>query len=224
VLIEFVRKLTRVLIRQRFCVYTLHSELTEKLGSCATGDVCFSFDSDKTLQFLSSFPDEYDLAPRHLLDFHRAVADEELCISAWVGNRLAFYGWVQFKFRTPAQYAKITIPPGDAYIYRCFTHPDFRGRRLFPGALIFTSVYLKQRGTRRVFIDHLPDNLASRAGIVRSGAEFLGGYTLYRFFPFEWICFDSPVGNAFVSEPTCIERRHSATTTTSFSSNEKPRP
>ncbi len=103
-----------------------------------------------------------------------------------MGTELAYYGWVQFEYRLLARRSKLALPQGTAFIYRCFTRADFRGKRIYPAALSFTCQWLTDKGFQRVLIDHQVGNSASRAGILRAGLRFFADYAVIRVLGFRW--------------------------------------
>lgn len=56
----------------------------------------------------------------------------DMCFAAVHGDRLANYGWYAFGTVEPEHAAGVCLglPTNVAYVYKVFTHPDFRGRRL----------------------------------------------------------------------------------------------
>lgn len=62
----------------------------------------------------------------------RAAAGHDLCFAAVSGNRLAAYGWYALG-SIEAEHGgglAMSFPANMAYMYKGFTHPDFRGQRL----------------------------------------------------------------------------------------------
>jgi hypothetical protein len=70
-----------------------------------------------------------ELADEHVA---RARAGSDLCFAAISGDRLAAYGWYALHCVEARHCDGIAIsyPADMAYMYKGFTHPDFRGQRL----------------------------------------------------------------------------------------------
>lgn len=154
---------------------------------------------------LRANPDAYEMDWQEFNSLQRCVQEGEECFSAWAVNKLAFFGWVQFKYRQPVPMTQIPLGPGRAYIYRCYTAPEFRGLKIYPAALAFACRGLEHQGIRRVFIDHAWNNEASRRGIETFDAKPIGIYRLHCCLGLRWAWFDSRVLTAMTTEPA-VER------------------
>jgi ribosomal protein S18 acetylase RimI-like enzyme len=81
----------------------------------------------------------------------RAAASRDLCFAAVSkeNGRLAAYGWYAMECIEPEHNLGVAMsyPPDVAYMYKGFTHPDFRGKRLH-GALM--GMALRELGSRGV--------------------------------------------------------------------------
>lgn len=150
---------------------------------------------------LRANPSAYEMDTQDFDSLQRCAQEGDECFSAWAGNRLAFFGWIQFKYRRPVPMTQIPLGSGRAYIYRCFTAPEFRGLRIYPAALSFGCRGLEKRGFRRVFIDHAWNNEASRRGIEAIDAKPIGIYRLHCCLGLRWARFDSKVLTAMRAEP-----------------------
>lgn len=150
---------------------------------------------------LRANPNVYEMDELAFDSLQRCVQEGEECFSVWAGKQLAFFGWVQFKYRRPVPRTQIPLGPGSAYIYRCYTMAKFRGLNIYPAALAFACRRLENQGFRKVFIDHAWSNEASRRGIETFGANAIGNYRLLRFLGLRWARFDSKVLTAMRAEP-----------------------
>jgi hypothetical protein len=125
-------------------------------------------------------PERYDSTAAHAEQFKRALAEGEILFSAWVDATLAFCGWVQFNERRPGGSTRLVVPPHSAFIYRCFTRPEFRGRRIYPAAMAYLLAKLKADGIRQAYIDYAVSNIASAKGVRRVGGVPIGSYWVYQ--------------------------------------------
>ena len=91
---------------------------------------------DFTFRFLSAeeiarFAEDpaYDLEPE-MAD--RAADGRNFCFAALDGDRLAAYGWYARDWIEPEHCDGfgLRMPPEVVYMYKGFTHPDYRGKRL----------------------------------------------------------------------------------------------
>ncbi|HTN75601.1 MAG TPA: hypothetical protein VL096_10155 [Pirellulaceae bacterium] len=72
---------------------------------------------------------ENELGPEHVA---RAAAGQDLCFAALQDGKLAAYGWYAIGCIEGAECDAVSLsfPPHVSYMYKGFTHPDFRGQRL----------------------------------------------------------------------------------------------
>jgi GNAT superfamily N-acetyltransferase len=96
------------------------------------------------------------------------------------GNVLS-YAFVLFDTRAKRV---LRLPTTVPLIANCYTRPEARGRRLYPGLLRFAAADLARRGHERIFINCTSDNTASIRGIEAAGfariAEIRSGLFLSR--------------------------------------------
>ncbi len=193
----FIRKLAHRLIwlrgemvgRQKFLLYSL--DLSGKLPDLSLpAAVEFRINDPVVLRTLEAGSAEYDGEGDCTDRIRRQLDEGEICLSAWVEGQFAFYGWLQFRQRQLARHTSLSIGRSRAFIYRCFTRADFRGRRLYPAALQFAARWLAGRGCSRVLIDHHVANQASRRGILAAGFQPVGTYCVYSLLGYKWAAFD----------------------------------
>jgi ribosomal protein S18 acetylase RimI-like enzyme len=185
---------------EAFLVYRLRGDSVRALGEASREPVVHSLDGRKAVSALRHVARDFELEPRHFESFERSLLDGEWCFSAWCREQLAFWGWVQFGSRRPTPRASLPIAPGHAFIYRCATHPQFRGRGIFPAALNFVVRELSRAGFKSVFVDHAASNHASRRGIERAGALPVGQYTIHQCGNCRCVKFDREVRIAVAGE------------------------
>lgn len=106
----------------------------------------------------------------------RAERGLDLCYAAIHGDRLANYGWYALH-SVEAEHsagAALGLPPDMAYLYKAFTHPDFRGQRL-NGACIGNALgALASHGVERLLSFVYWSNRASLRSFDRLGFQRLG--------------------------------------------------
>ena len=76
------------------------------------------------------------------------------CYSAWVGDKLAAYGWVSFNEEHIGELnLRLTLLPGEAYIWDCVTLPAFRQKYLYSALLVYILGELRSESLCLVDID-----------------------------------------------------------------------
>ncbi len=107
----------------------------------------------------------------------RAAGGLDLCFAAISGGRLASYSWFALGSIEPAHFCGIGLsyPADMAYHYKGFTHPDFRGHRLYGAAVVRALNQLGDRcGVTRLICGVHWLNDASLKGSKRMGYRSLG--------------------------------------------------
>ena len=146
------------------------------------GDVAVSAASypDFTFRFLSagevaSFADDpdYDLEPE-MAD--RAADGRNSCFAALDGDRLAAYGWYARDWIEPEHCDGfgLQMPPDVAYMYKGFTHPDYRGKRLHGAVMGFALRDFAADGVQSLISTVDWTNDASLKSCARLGYRRLG--------------------------------------------------
>ncbi|HEX4128932.1 MAG TPA: hypothetical protein VHZ24_02735 [Pirellulales bacterium] len=82
----------------------------------------------------------------------RLVAGDDVCFAAIHGSRLANYNWYAFG-GIEAEHAMrvpMTLPAGFAYLYKGFTHPDYRGRGLNYATVLRALHALRDQGMEQI--------------------------------------------------------------------------
>jgi len=94
------------------------------------------------------------------------------CYTAWAGDKLAAYGWVSLNEEYIGELnLRLTLLPGEAYIWDCATLPAFRRNYLYSALLVYILGELRSENLCRVWIGADFDNVASQRGIARAGFQ-----------------------------------------------------
>lgn len=95
----------------------------------------------------------------------------DMCFAAVHGDRLANYGWYAFGTVEPEHAAGVCLglPTNVAYVYKVFTHPDFRGRRLNGASLGEAAAVLGTQGVDVILAIIYWSNEASLRSFQRLG-------------------------------------------------------
>jgi len=143
----------------------------------------FRFLEPEEVRWLAEDPD-YEL--------EAAMAEEiehgtDFCFGAFAEGRLATYGWYSLGGvdGSHAMGVAMSFPPDVAYMYKGFTHPDFRGRRLHALA---TGLALRELGgygvTRLISlvesVNWASSRSCARLGYVDLGRRFSIGWGRFR--------------------------------------------
>lgn len=107
----------------------------------------------------------------------RARGGLDLCFGAVCDGRLASYAWCALGSveGEHAAGADLGLPPDTAYLYKGFTHPDFRGRRLYPACMGAALAALRPRGIDRMIAFVHWSNESALRSCERVGYRSLGG-------------------------------------------------
>lgn len=141
-----------------------------------------SLEHDEKFQF--RFLDTHEIAafaqdPANDLDVEmveRAAGGLDLCFAALCDDRLAAYGWYALD-AIEAEHnfgVAMSYPSTVAYMYKGFTHPDFRGARLHGLGMGLALKNLKQFGVSALISTVGWTNEASLRSCDRLGYERLG--------------------------------------------------
>lgn len=106
----------------------------------------------------------------------RAARGLDLCYAAIHGDRLANYGWYALH-SVEAEHsagAALGLPADMAYLYKAFTHPDFRGQRLNGACIGKALSALSEHGVQRLLSLVYWSNSASMRSFDRLGCQRLG--------------------------------------------------
>ncbi|KKU13511.1 MAG: hypothetical protein UX17_C0015G0003 [Parcubacteria group bacterium GW2011_GWC2_45_7] len=100
-------------------------------------------------------------------------------------NAVVFYMWISYPESTSILVpwvfkTKLVVKPCTAYIWDCFTAPQYRRRDLYKKGLLRAKALCAQQGVEQVYIDCTNDNIASQAGINSAGFKIFFAYTVRR--------------------------------------------
>jgi RimJ/RimL family protein N-acetyltransferase len=146
----------------------------------------------------------------------RLDGSHNACFGALASGRLASYVWLAFGGIEPEHCCMVgmSFPDHTAYLYKTFTHPDFRGRRL-NGLTTATALdHLAPRGVERLVCIIQWTNIASlrsnrRLGFTPAGKLFTIGFRHPRWFLASRQA--GPLGLAFGPAATASAARQFAT-------------
>ena len=142
---------------------------------------------DFTFRFLS--PDEvahYAADPAHDLEpdlADRAADGRNSCFAALDGDRLAAYGWYAREWIEPEHCYGfgLRMPAEVAYMYKGFTHPDYRGKRLHGAVMGLALRAFSEHGVRALISTVEWTNDASLKSCARLGYRQIGQLAHARF-------------------------------------------
>ncbi|MBA7696966.1 hypothetical protein ES703_105624 [subsurface metagenome] len=101
---------------------------------------------------------------------------------AFSEGKLVHIGWL---FCSPLIHEpsfSVRINQDEAYIGRCDTHPDFRGKNIYPAVLQHIITHAVGKNRKRCFVATIPTNLASIRGIEKAGFSFVGKMRMFKLF------------------------------------------
>jgi hypothetical protein len=114
---------------------------------------------------------EYDMTPEFVGEaFDRG--DE--CFALYDGERLASCSWFSRRPTPISDDLLLHFDPAWSYTYKAFTHPDYRGRRLYPIGLSLAIRTYVARGSRGVLSYVNSTNFPSRRTRASTGQRVFG--------------------------------------------------
>jgi len=115
----------------------------------------------------------YDLSPSLAA---RPTAGLDYCFGIFEGERLAAYSWYALRSVEGRHHVGVAMsfPADMAYMYKAFTHPDYRGNALYGIGVTKALDALEPRGITRLLSSIERVNFASRNACRRMGFEHLG--------------------------------------------------
>jgi len=119
-------------------------------------------------------------------DVHKQVKDYfdnggELFLGFSEG-KLVHTAWLFYNLRISEIPFFVKIRKDEAYIGNCYTHPEFRGKNIYPVVLQHMLMDAAAKNKKRCFITTIPINLASIRGIEKSGFSFVGKMRMFKLF------------------------------------------
>ncbi len=97
-------------------------------------------------------------------------------------GRLAHISWLLYHPGIRESYFNVKLKPDEAYISSVYTHPEFRGKNIYPVVLQHILGYAVSRSKKRCFITTGPKHVASIKGIEKAGFLFVGKLQIFRLF------------------------------------------
>lgn len=105
----------------------------------------------------------------------RWLARGDRCLGGYVDRVLVTTLWVTTSVRTLPR-CVLEVGPGVVYVYKTFTHPDWRGRGFNRAALRWVRAWAGSQGCRRVVIDVARQNTGSTRAIEAAGFVDVGRF------------------------------------------------
>jgi hypothetical protein len=123
---------------------------------------------------------EYDLSGLSSEAIQALYRQGHRCVLNLVEGRVAGYSWLDpVKMEISKLHLRFELFPNEGYIYKGFTHPDFRGRRLGLSRYIFWLDYLHAIGRNRIVADFAFDNLATLSRVEKLKMRRVGTATTF---------------------------------------------
>ena len=118
---------------------------------------------------------------------NEALSEGDECFGFLAGETLAAYGWYSRR-PTPIDPPDLVLDPGDHYIYmyKGFTHPAHRGKRLHAIGMTLALQHYQRRGYRGLISYVESNNFASLNSVKRMGYEMFGSVCALRVFGIHW--------------------------------------
>lgn len=112
-----------------------------------------------------------------------ALSKGDACYGILVGDTLAAYGWYS-RGPTRIDPPELVLHPGDRYIYmyKGFTHPGHRGRRLHAIGMSLALQHYVGNGFKGLVSYVESNNFSSLTSVVRMGYEIFGTVCVLRIF------------------------------------------
>lgn len=104
----------------------------------------------------------------------RAIARGDHCLASRDGDRVVGYLWVSRERLLRDEGVVVRLPPDSEYRYKVFVRPECRGRGIAPRMYRSADRLAASEGVAQAFLCIGPDNTASIASAVKSGARRIG--------------------------------------------------
>lgn len=106
----------------------------------------------------------------------RLEKENNYCFAAFDGSQLANYSWYAPDSIEPEHSfdAGLTYPPNTLYLYKAYTHPRYRGRRVHQSAVSRAAQFFAERGVSRLIALVEYANWASLTSHERLGCRNVG--------------------------------------------------
>ncbi len=127
--------------------------------------------------------------PEEFLQYAAAKGDE--CYAILDGDRLAAYGWYSWKPTRLSRELTLTFSPKWVYMYRGFTHPDYRGQRLHAIGMARALQYYTNQGFKGLISYVELNNFRSLRSVYRMGYRNIGKVYVINIGAHYWIHADN---------------------------------
>ena len=95
-------------------------------------------------------------------------------------DKVVFYVWVSYNNIYDDKIFNVELNSKQAYLYRAFTHPDYRGLKIYPAGLSYACKELQRRQIEKCYIAASIENRSSIKGIYKAGFSKVGYVTYFK--------------------------------------------
>jgi hypothetical protein len=128
-------------------------------------------------EVLAHSSDEFEMSP----EFAREALDKgDDCFAMFDGDRLASFGWYSNQPTLVADGLMLHFDPSWVYMYKGYTHPDYRGKRLHGIGMSLALRAYTERGSRGLISYVKSNNFQSLRSIERMGYRIFGDIYMAR--------------------------------------------
>jgi hypothetical protein len=128
-------------------------------------------------EILANATPEYEMSPAFCDD---ALGRGDRCFGLFDGDRLASFGWYSNQPTHISDGLVLHFDPVWVYMYKGFTHPDYRGRRLHGIGMSLALRAASEAGSRGLISYVKSNNFQSLRSIERMGYRIFGDIYLAR--------------------------------------------
>jgi hypothetical protein len=128
-------------------------------------------------ELLARTGDEYEMSPSFVRD---ALSKGDECFALYDGDRLASFGWYSNQPTLISDGLLLHFDPSWVYMYKGYTHPDYRGKRLHGIGMSLALRAYTERGSRGLISYVKSTNFQSLRSIERMGYRIFGDIYLAR--------------------------------------------
>jgi len=172
-----IRALNRVLLLK--VLMAVKIEGNDLWSDAHDGRYRFDFLDNRTVRELATHS-EYQISDDFLTE---ALSNSDQCYGIFDGRVLASYGWCSEKpTRIDPPTLRLNFSNEYAYVYKLFTHPDYRGRRLVAIGLSRALHAYLRRGFQGLVAVVESNNFSSRKAMRRVGFQDVGKIYLGKLF------------------------------------------
>lgn len=122
---------------------------------------------------------DYEISPDFLED---ALRRGDECYGIFEGDKLISYGWYSYKPTEIYRNLLLSFSPGYIYMYKAFTHPNYRGQNLHPIGLNMSLQKFLQRGVKGLVAFAESHNYSSLNAGYKMGHKNFGNIYLLQLF------------------------------------------